>query len=322
MNRSKTDIPRYDLDRFRHVHRTEEQPQPEFGCNNLDRSRFIPGFELYSSRGLVGTVGPLRSEFYRISLTVTGSLDMQIGLEHYRHQPRTVAFTFPNQIFFKSGISDDAFGYYMLFKAEFLQEVLPAGRMAGEFPFLAASGVPLFRLSAEELEVCVDLVRKMDEEVRAERPGRDRAVQLYLYLLLIEARRSYERQGLDRPAPVPAGHALVSRFQRLVGMQFLTLRQVAEYAELLSVSANHLNKAVKEVTGKTASDCIREMLAQEAKALLRYTDGTIAEIGYRLEFSDPASFNRFFKSETGETPLAYRRRNVAAREYQNASGQA
>lgn len=68
MKHSKIDIPKYDL----------------------DRSRFIPGFELYSSRGLVGSVGPLRSEFYRISLTVSGSLDMQIALEHYRHQPRTI----------------------------------------------------------------------------------------------------------------------------------------------------------------------------------------------------------------------------------------
>jgi AraC-like DNA-binding protein len=309
MNMAKTGIPKYDLDRFRHVHRTEEQPQPEFGCNNLDRSRFIPGFELYSSRGLVGSVGPLRSEFYRVSLTVSGSLDMQIGLENYRHQPRTIAFTFPNQIFSKNNISADAFGYYMLFRTEFLQDLLPAGRMAAEFPFLGASGIPLFQLSDEELATSIDCVEKMDRELHAERPDRDRAVQLYLYLLLLEAGRSYQRQRLDRPIAVPPGHALVSRFQRLVGMQFLTQRQVAGYAEQLSVSANHLNKAVKEVTGKTASDCIREMLAQEAKVLLRYTDSTIAEIGYRLEFSDPGSFNRFFKAETGETPLAYRNRN-------------
>ncbi|HLZ87315.1 MAG TPA: AraC family transcriptional regulator, partial [Puia sp.] len=292
MKTSKVDIPRYDLDHFRHVHRVEDEPSV-FGCNSLDRSRFIPGFELYSSMGLVSSAGPLRSEFYRISLTVTGTLDMQIGLERYRHQPRTMSFTFPNQIFSKNNISADAFGYYMLFKASFPEDVLPAGRLQTEFPFLSTTGTPLFQLSGEELAAVVELVKKMDVEVRSDRPGRERAVQLYLYLLLLEARRSYERQGLDHPAPVPAGHGLVSRFQKLVGMHFLSRRQVAEYAELLSVSANHLNKVVKEVTGKTASDSIREMLGQEAKSLLRYTDNSISEIAYRLDFSDPASFNRF-----------------------------
>jgi len=308
MKAGKADIPKYELDHFRHVHRVEDQPSV-FGCNNLAKDLFIPGFELYSSRGLVSSVGPLRSEFYRISLTVTGTLDMQIGLEHYHHQPSTISFTYPNQIFSKNNISADAFGYYMLFKANFLEELLPAGRLPIEFSFLSTTGTPLFQLSDVELAGIVALVKKMDEEVRGDRPDRYRAVQLYLYLLLLDAKRSYERQQFDDPAATPVGHGLVSRFQKLVGVHFLSRRQVADYAQLLSVSANHLNKMVKEVTGKTASDSIREMLGQEARSLLRYTDNSISEIAYRLDFSDPASFNRFFKAETGETPLSYRNRH-------------
>jgi AraC family transcriptional regulator, transcriptional activator of pobA len=96
MKSRKADIPIYGLADFRHVHRVPDD-KSEFGYNSLPRSKFVAGFELYSSNGLVGSVGPLRSVFYRISLTVTGGLDMQIGLEHYRHEPRTLGFTFPNQ---------------------------------------------------------------------------------------------------------------------------------------------------------------------------------------------------------------------------------
>jgi AraC-like DNA-binding protein len=49
------------------------------------------------------------------------------------------------------------------------------------------------------------------------------------------------------------------------------------------------------------------MLVQEAKAVLKYTDASIAEIAYQLNFSEPASFNRFFKKMTGETPLVFRK---------------
>jgi AraC family transcriptional activator of pobA len=182
--------------------------------------------------------------------------------------------------------------------------------MAEECPFLGIMGMPVFEVAETELASVVELVQKVDEEIRADRPGRVKALQLYLYLMLLEAKRSYLRQGLNKAVPVAAGPALVGRFQKLVGARFLTTRTVAGYAALLTVSPNHLNKVVKEVTGKTASDSISEMLVQEAKSLLRYTDSSIAEIAYKLDFSDPASFNRFFKAGTGETPLAWRNRHV------------
>jgi AraC-like DNA-binding protein len=75
---------------------------------------------------------------------------------------------------------------------------------------------------------------------------------------------------------------------------------------MLSVSPNHLNRVIKDNTGQTASEIIKDMLLLEAKSLLKYTDSSIAEIAYQLDFSDPASFNRFFRKITAETPLAYR----------------
>lgn len=159
----KTDIPEYELDNFRPVHRLE-QADSSFGYNNLDKSRVIPDFELYSSVGLVGSAGPLRSEFYRISISVSGTLDMQIGLERFRHQPSTISFTIPHQIFQKNNFSKDAFGYYMLFKPLFLQDLLPAVRLPEEFPFFGLTGTPLFQLSEDELARIIGLVQKIDEE--------------------------------------------------------------------------------------------------------------------------------------------------------------
>ncbi|WP_431209430.1 helix-turn-helix domain-containing protein [Puia sp. P3] len=168
--------------------------------------------------------------------------------------------------------------------------------------------MPVFQVSEEELQRIVGLVMKIDEEVQQSRTGRVKAVKLYLYLLLLEARRSYERQGLDGQRSGQAGASLVSRYLRLVGVHYLKKRNVSEYAGLLGVSANHLNRMVKEVTGRTASECIREMLVQEAKSLLRYTDSSVSEIAYQMDFSDPASFNRFFRAAADATPLIWRKR--------------
>jgi len=267
---------------------------------------------LYSSRGLKPSLGPLKSAFYRISITITGHVDIQIGLQHFKHQPRTMSFTWPNQVFSKSNISADTFGYYLLFNEDFLNELIPSAKIPTEFPFFDYTGTPLFQLAPDEINRVEPFILKMNEELKENRPGNEKAIRLYLYLLLLEAKRSYERQQLHAPVNADDNGYLVSHFQKLVSRHFLLKRKVTDYASLLAVSANHLNRTVKEVTGKTASESIAEMLVQEAKAVLKYTNASVSEIAYQLKFSEPAAFNRFFKKMTGETPMIYRK---------NASGQ-
>src|SRR5947208_11541582 len=103
-------IPQYKLDdRYRPIHRVEGSFAP-FVYNALDPALRIKDFELYSNDGLTASMGPLRSEFYRIGLTLRGTVDVQLGLEHFSHRPGTVNCTFPNQIFSKTNISKDIFG--------------------------------------------------------------------------------------------------------------------------------------------------------------------------------------------------------------------
>ena len=86
-------------------------------------------------------------------------------------------------------------------------------------------------------------------------------------------------------------------------MQFKTAQ---EFANRLSVHVNHLNRSVKEITGKPTSAHIAERIITEAKALLIHTDWTIAEIGYALGFEYPAYFNNYFKRLTGIVPSLVR----------------
>lgn len=294
------DIPLFELNVFRPVHREEGDATP-FGSN---RPYPIQGLELYSSAGLKRSpMGPLKSAFYRMSLTVDGSLDMQIGLEHYVHQPRTISFTYPNQVFSKRNASENAWGYYILFAEDFLGELVPSVRIPSEFPYFDPVGQPLFQLTSSEIETIISHILRIDQEMQEDLSGRVRSVRMHLYLLLLEAKRSYERQGLQYAS---AGQDLVGRFRRLVGQHYMDKRQVSDYASLLAVTPNHLGRVVKEATGRTPSDMIRDMLLIEAKSLLKYTAFSVAEIGYRLDFSDPGTFGRFFRRGAGVTPLDYR----------------
>ena len=99
---------------------------------------------------------------------------------------------------------------------------------------------------------------------------------------------------------------LFNNFLKLVSQHFLSVRKVSDYAEMLHVSPDHLNRIIKSNADKTASELIDEMLVMEAKAYLLHSKMTISEIAYKLEFTDPSHFNKFFKKICKTTPLQFR----------------
>jgi AraC-like DNA-binding protein len=111
-----------------------------------------------------------------------------------------------------------------------------------------------------------------------------------------------------------ASTRLTSVFLELLERQFpiettqnpLKLRTAQQYAQHLNVHANYLNRAIKEVTGKSTTSHITERVITEAKALLQHTDWSISEVAYALGFDYPTYFNNFFKKITGTNPTAFR----------------
>ena len=88
--------------------------------------------------------------------------------------------------------------------------------------------------------------------------------------------------------------------------QTLQLRTAKDYADRLAVHVNHLNKVLKENTGRTTTDLIGSRVAQEAKVLLKQTNWTISEISDSLGFAEVAHFSNFFKRQTSFSPVAFR----------------
>jgi AraC-like DNA-binding protein len=78
------------------------------------------------------------------------------------------------------------------------------------------------------------------------------------------------------------------------------------YADSLFITPKYLIHAIKKSSGKTPGKLIDEAIVAEAKLLLRDRDHTIAKVSERLQFSDQASFSKFFKKNTGITPVSYR----------------
>ncbi|MEF9606167.1 helix-turn-helix transcriptional regulator, partial [Paracoccus sp. PXZ] len=76
----------------------------------------------------------------------------------------------------------------------------------------------------------------------------------------------------------------------------------------LSITPGHLNRICRAATGESASRHIEKAVMTEASRLLAFTRLSVAEIGYRLGFSDPSYFSRRFRVMTGQSPTTYRDR--------------
>ncbi len=74
----------------------------------------------------------------------------------------------------------------------------------------------------------------------------------------------------------------------------------------LFVRIHHLNRVLKEMTGRTTGELIGHRVAQEAKILLKQTDWPVAGVGYALGFDDQAHFSNYVKKQTSLTPVALR----------------
>lgn len=79
-------------------------------------------------------------------------------------------------------------------------------------------------------------------------------------------------------------------------------------AKQFNLSPNYFGDMVKRELHTTAQQFIQEKILQAAKELLDETSMTINEIAEQMGFAYPNHFTRMFRSKTGLSPLAYRKR--------------
>ncbi|MBD2750143.1 helix-turn-helix domain-containing protein [Microvirga sp. BT688] len=143
-------------------------------------------------------------------------------------------------------------------------------------------------------------------EFAGQASGRLEAIEARLLLILIVVHRIQgSGQGtLYGPGQRARGHAW--RFRELVEKNYRSHQPVEVYANRLGLTPPHLNRICREHFGDTALGMVHQRIILEAKRYLTFTTLTAKEIALALGFEDPAYFTRFFKRQTGVSPLAFR----------------
>jgi AraC family transcriptional activator of pobA len=251
-----------------------------------------------------------RRDFYKISLML-GTGRLHYG-DHWVPVDRpALLFSNPMIPYSWEAISAEQKGWFCLFTEEFVHPIEKKETLQ-DSPLFRTDSLPVFFVDGPlEAEVSA-IFLKMKEEMLSEYSHKFDLIRNYLHLIIHQAMKM--QPVIRKEMPVNASLRITHLFTELLERQFpidttereLQLKTANDFAGKLAVHVNHLNRALKETTGKTTTEIISARIIKEAMALLRHSDWNIAQIAYGLGFEYPAYFNTFFKKHTGLTPLEAR----------------
>lgn len=100
---------------------------------------------------------------------------------------------------------------------------------------------------------------------------------------------------------------LYAEFSKLIWANYAKHHDVKFYADKLCITPYYLSCITNEIAGESAKKIIDYYLTIEIKMLLETTDLSIKELAEKFNFEDPSYMCRYFKRQTGVSPLDYRK---------------
>lgn len=96
------------------------------------------------------------------------------------------------------------------------------------------------------------------------------------------------------------------QFTELLGEHYKHERSVGFFARQLCITPKYLTTLIKRISGKSVSEWIDNYVILEAKTLLKYSNMSVQEIAYYLNFPNQSFFGSYFKRNAGMSPSQYK----------------
>ena len=254
-------------------------------------------------------------DFYQISLKSGIRGEIIYGRNSYDFQEGTMVFTKPGQALSFKDTQDEeaAIGWTLLFHPDLIRKS-ELMRHIGKYTFFSYETHEALHLSEDEKNSLTGLVQKIENEYDQ---NIDRHTQTLIIanieLILNYCIRYYDRQFYVR---TNLNQDIVTRFESLLMDYFSSgkalesgMISVSYCGSKLNMSPSYLSDLLKKETGRTAQRHIQDFVIDRAKTLLLGTDARISQIAYELGFEYPQHFSKMFKTNTGKSPIEYRRAN-------------
>ncbi|MBQ4912842.1 helix-turn-helix transcriptional regulator [Maribacter sp. MMG018] len=255
------------------------------------------------SEGVLKPIHPSREESHTLIYVTEGSYKTNIGFQEFTISPNQIVVLQAGAVFSAEQISKNMKGFTCHFHPNILVGKFGNRYLVSDFQFLNNGNYPILNINKESKIPILNLFERLVTEFKsAIKPNSD-IIHSYIYTLLTELKIIY---GLNNFQRQNASFNITSQFRMLANEKVKENLKVADFAKMMNISPNHLNKSIKISTLKSASEILDEIKLIEIKYLLYQSTLSISEISYEMGYLDPSYFARFFKKRENVSPTKFR----------------
>ncbi len=293
---------------------TDEQQLENFlennNTNDLGHFNVFDTQKFYFSGRKKSEMTYNRRLYYKISL-IKGKNLLEYADKTVMIEKQGILFSTPQIPYRYMPQDKDQSGFFCVFTKEFLSKS-KTGFLIDDLPIYQHNSDFVYQLSDEEYGKMEAVFLKMNTEIASDYAFKYDLLRNYV-MELIHAGQKLKPIESAIPTTNAAGR-ITSLFIELLERQFpiendtqiIQLKAPLDFATRLGVHINHLNKVLKETTGKKTTEIINGRITEEAKILLKQTQWNVSEIAYSLGFDEVAHFSNFFKKQVSLSPLKFR----------------
>ena len=291
------------------------KPKPKFGMDFFTEDFDAKEIVLLED-AKAGACGiPIRFNYYALFLRLEGETKRTINQFEYHIQAYSLQLLNPGTIYSFEDLSEVSKTYVLLFSQAFIEEGCLSSKIQEtllDFHRIYQKDVSL---GTTEFAQAVSLYEQLNSELRAKKSDYKTLSKMLIYQLLFLLKREKLQSEIKKKQT--RAEQISSEFLILIETHFWTKKSVKAYAEILGISPKHLTETVKETLSYTALACIHIRIIKEIQYLLSFSEMSIKQIAYALNFATLSQFGRFFKRYEGISPKEYRLRNRALIEKMN-----
>lgn len=256
---------------------------------------------------------PCRFDGILMLYCVKGSVKMSVNLDEYDINDNSLIICSPNNILKLTEVrqEDGEPQHYVLIamSQQFASELrIDFKRMISES--VALIDVPVVTLPDNIKNFMGRYLSLIADVVETDMEHKDAALRSLVSSMLCTVagvwKEKINEMKITSLQSTTRSRMIFEQFIRLVSEYHTKYRNVGFYAEKLCLTPKYLSKLIKNASGRSAPEWIDSYVILEAKNLLKYSDISIKEIVYRLNFPNQSVFYKFFKARTGMTPSGYR----------------
>ncbi|MDR1938213.1 MAG: AraC family transcriptional regulator [Tannerellaceae bacterium] len=249
-----------------------------------------------------------RLGYYDITLITDGHGKFRIDEKEYYVREGDIIFSSPNQIRWWD-IDNITDGYALIFEKEFLLTFFNDPDFPEHLSYFKGSHAFNKLSLKEESAHIIRLISEIKQEIDSYKEKDKHILRALLYQILKSLDRIYILNNLFSCNTENAKNRHTDAFIKLVNTEYNQHQSVRHYADKLCITPNYLNEQIKSAKGISAKQVIQNKVIQEAKKMLLYTSDSISDIAASLNYENTSYFIRFFRKQTGHTPLQYRNTN-------------